>query len=93
MKTEAGITRADEHHFFASKEKPLYHLACERFILLIRGQAEEKYEVVANCDHLSNLKFSSALPYAFREHKALMAASVINSERDIETSIIKVATD
>ena len=52
--------------------------------------AEEKNEVVANCDHLSNLKFSSALPYAFTEHGALMAASVLNSERAIETSIFVV---
>jgi len=37
---------------------------------------EEKSEVVASCDHLSRLKFSSALPYAFTEHGAIMAASV-----------------
>ena len=30
--------------------------------------AEEKAEVVANCDHLANLKFSRALPFAFTEH-------------------------
>ena len=29
---------------------------------------EEKAEVVANCDHLSRLKFSRTLPYAFTEH-------------------------
>ena len=52
--------------------------------------AEEKNEVVANCDHLSNLKFSPALPYAFTEHGALMAASVLNSERAIETSVFVV---
>ena len=27
--------------------------------------ANEKAEVVANCDHLKNLKYSKALPYAF----------------------------
>ena len=32
--------------------------------------AEEKSEVVANCDHLSKLKFSPVLPYAFTEHGA-----------------------
>ena len=37
--------------------------------------AEEKAEVVANCDHLSNLKFSKTLPYAFTEHGAIMAAT------------------
>ena len=34
---------------------------------------EEKSEVVANCDHLSKLKFSKTLPYAFTEHGAIMA--------------------
>jgi len=29
---------------------------------------EEKKEVVTNCDHLRNLRFSSSLPYAFTEH-------------------------
>ena len=28
----------------------------------------EKIEVVANCDHLKNLKYSTTLPYAFTEH-------------------------
>ena len=35
---------------------------------------EEKSEVVAICDHLSSLKFSPALPLAFTEHGAIMAA-------------------
>ena len=30
--------------------------------------AKEKAEVVANCDHLNPLKFSTALPHAFTEH-------------------------
>jgi hypothetical protein len=33
--------------------------------------AEEKAKVVANCDHLKSLKFSTALPHAFTEHGAL----------------------
>ena len=48
---------------------------------------EEKAEVVANCDHLENLKYSPSLPYAFTEHGALMLASVINSPKAVETSI------
>jgi hypothetical protein len=48
---------------------------------------EEKAEVVANCDHLSRLKFSPAFPYAFTEHGAIMAASVLNTPRAIEASI------
>jgi len=31
---------------------------------------QEKLEVVTNCDHLRNLKFSPAQPFAFTEHGA-----------------------
>ena len=48
---------------------------------------EEKAEVVANCDHLKNLKYSSNLPFAFTEHGAVMLASVLNSDRAIEVNI------
>ena len=47
----------------------------------------EKDEVVANCDHLQKLKFSSTLPYAFTEHGAIMAANVLNSDRAVEASV------
>jgi hypothetical protein len=47
----------------------------------------EKQEVVTNCDHLQSLKFSPALPYAFTEHGALMAANVLNSPRAVEMSV------
>lgn len=46
----------------------------------------EKSEVVANCDHLKKLKHSKSLPYAFTEHGAIMAASVLNSSRAIDVS-------
>ena len=49
--------------------------------------ADEKAEVVANCDHLSALKFSKTLPYAFTEHGAVMLASVLNSEAAISMNI------
>jgi hypothetical protein len=52
--------------------------------------SEEKAEVVANCDHLSKLKFSPVLPYVFTEHFAIMAASVLNTPRAIETSVFVV---
>ncbi|MBC8431447.1 MAG: ORF6N domain-containing protein [Desulfobacterales bacterium] len=52
--------------------------------------AEEKSEVVANCDHLSKLKYSSSLPYAFTEHGAIMAANALNSPRAIEVSVFIV---
>jgi hypothetical protein len=53
-------------------------------------KVEEKAEVVANCDHLSTLKYSRVLPHAFTEHGAIMAASVLNTSRAIEVSIFVV---
>ena len=50
----------------------------------------EKDEVVANCDHLNNIKFSPTLPYAFTEHGALMAANVLNSPQAVEMSVFVV---
>ena len=51
---------------------------------------EEKLEVVAKCDHLARLKFSKTLPLAFTEHGALMAASVLNTQRAVEMSVFVV---
>ena len=51
---------------------------------------KEKNEVVANCDHLQKLKFSPVLPYAFTEHGAIMAASVLNSKRAVQASVYVV---
>jgi hypothetical protein len=48
---------------------------------------QEKAEVVANCDHLQTLKFSKALPHAFTEHGALMAANVLNSPEAVKMSV------
>ena len=48
---------------------------------------DEKTDVVANCDHLVNLKFSPNLPFVFTEHGAVMLASVLNSQRAIEVNI------
>lgn len=45
----------------------------------------EKAEVITNCDHLRNLEFSKALPHAFTEHGALMAANVLNSPATVKT--------
>ena len=52
--------------------------------------AEEKAEVIANCDHLEKLKFSKALPLVFTEHGAIMAASVLNSPKAVEVSVFVV---
>jgi len=49
-----------------------------------------KDKVVANCNHLSNLRFSPALPHAFTEHGAIMVASILNTPRAIESSIFVV---
>jgi hypothetical protein len=54
--------------------------------------AEEKLEVVTNCDHLKRLKFSPNLPHAFTEHGAIMAASVLNTPRAIDVSVYVVRT-
>lgn len=52
--------------------------------------AEEKAEVVATCDHLAKLKFAAALPHAFTEYGAIMAASVLNTPLAVEASIYVV---
>ena len=51
---------------------------------------KEKDWVVANCDHLETLKFSSTMPYAFTEHGAVMLASILNSDVAVQTSILIV---
>jgi len=52
--------------------------------------AKEKAKVVANCDHLSSLKYSPALPRAFTEHGALMAANILKSKAAVSMSIYVV---
>ena len=52
--------------------------------------AEEKTEVIANCDNLSKLRFYKGLPYAFTEHGAIMVASVLNTPRAVEMSVFVV---
>ncbi len=52
--------------------------------------ADEKQEVVTNCDHLSKLRFSPTLPYVFTEHGVVMAASVLNPPRAVEVSVFVV---
>ena len=50
----------------------------------------ERDEVVTNCDHLRTLRFSPVRPWAFTEHGAIMAASVLNSPRAVEMSVFVV---
>lgn len=54
---------------------------------MFRLTPAEKLEVVTNCDHLRQLKFSPTLPFAFTEHGALMVASVLNSPVAVQVSI------
>lgn len=53
---------------------------------MIQLSKQEKLDVVANCDHLKNLKFSSSLPYAFTEHGVIMLAAVLNSQKAVDVS-------
>ncbi len=48
--------------------------------------SEEKEELVANCDHLKKLKYSSFLPNVFTHYGILQAANILNSDRAILTS-------
>lgn len=50
----------------------------------------ERDEVVANRDHLARLKYSPTMPYAFTEHGALMAASVLNTALAVQVSLYVV---
>ncbi len=55
-----------------------------------RLTAGEKSEVITNCDHLRHLKFSKSLPFAFTEHGAIMAATVLNSPQAVSMSVFVV---
>jgi len=60
--------------------------------LMFRLTKKEKAEVVAKCDHLKSLKYSSFLPFVFTEHGAVMLASVLNSDKAIQMNIHIVKT-
>jgi hypothetical protein len=52
--------------------------------------AEERDELVTNCDRFQKLRHSTVMPQAFTEHGALMVASVLNSHRAVEVSVFVV---
>lgn len=54
---------------------------------VFRLTAEEKAQVVADCDHLRHLRFSPTLPNAFTEHGAVMLAAVLQSPTAVAASI------
>ena len=47
----------------------------------------ERDELVAKCDHLRTLKFSSSMPYVFTEQGVAMLSAVLNSSVAIQVSI------
>jgi hypothetical protein len=53
---------------------------------MLRLTKGEQDEVLTNCDHLQQLKFSYNVPLAFTEHGALMAANVLNSPTAVAMS-------
>jgi hypothetical protein len=52
-----------------------------------RVASTDSDEVITICDHLGKLKFSPSLPYAFTEHGALMAASVLDTPLAVQVSL------
>ena len=53
---------------------------------------QEKEEVVTNCDHLKNMKFSPNLPNAFTEKGLYMLATILKSPRAVETTLAIIDT-
>ena len=57
---------------------------------MFRLTREEKKKLVTDCDQLSQLRFNKALPRAFSEHGAIMAANILNSPRAIQVGVFVV---
>jgi len=57
---------------------------------VFRLNSIEKTEVITKCDHLTHLKFAKSLPYAFTEHGAIMAATVLNGPQAVSMSVYVV---
>lgn len=54
--------------------------------------AAEKQEVVTNCDHLRQLKYSPSKPYAFTEQGVAMLSSVLRSDRAVQVNVTIMRT-
>ncbi len=50
----------------------------------------ERRALIERFTHLERMKHAKSLPYAFTEHGAIMAASVLNSPRAVEVSVLVV---
>ena len=59
---------------------------------VIRLNQKEKEEVVTNCVHLQNLKFSHNLPHAFTEKGLYMLATILKSARATQTTVAIIDT-
>ena len=57
---------------------------------MFRLTTSETAEVVANCDHLGNLRFSHVPPRAFTEYGAIQAANVLGSTQAVTMGIFVV---
>ena len=64
-------------------EQTIYGVPTKRLNEQVTLTAREKAEVVANCDHLKKLKFTSVLPRVFTEHGTIMVANILNSKEFI----------
>lgn len=58
---------------------------------MLRLTEQEKQEVVANCDHLTRLKYSKYLPRAFTEHGAIKVAVHDVSIKNLVETIRRLA--
>jgi hypothetical protein len=54
---------------------------------MFRLELTERDEVVANCDHLARLKFSSQLPLVFTEQGVAMLSSVLRSPKAVAVNV------
>jgi hypothetical protein len=95
IRGEKVIVDADLAEFYGVPTKVLNQAVrrnMDRFPadFMLQLNKNEKLEVVTNCDHLNKLKYSPVNPLVFTEHKALMAASILNSARAVEVSLFIV---
>ena len=66
----------------------------ERFPIdfMFQLNTNEKNELVAKCDRLKKLKYSTVNPYAFTEQGVYMLSSVLKSKKAIEVNISIIRT-
>jgi hypothetical protein len=95
IRGEKVIVDADLAEFYGVPTKALNQAVrrnMDRFPadFMFQLNKNEKMEVVTNCDHLKKLKYSPVNPLVFTEHRALMAASILNSARAVAVSLFIV---